>query len=101
MLIHPSDEEPSALIGFRDEIAFPIDDSPRARTTIEVMGLNREELAEFRFDHLKKFRLLRQALPLLPPDSEEARAILALFGEAVLPEAQYSAMIRALLSNTP
>jgi uncharacterized protein (TIGR02646 family) len=101
MLIHPGDEEPNALIGFRDEIAFPIDDNPRARTTIGVMGLNRDELAEFRFDHLKKFKLLRQALPLLPPDSEEAGGILALFGEAVLPDAQYSSMIRALLGNRP
>jgi uncharacterized protein (TIGR02646 family) len=101
MLIQPADEEPTALIGFREEIAFPIDDNPRARTTIEVMGLNREELAEFRFDHLKKFRLLRQVLPLLPPDSDEARGILALFGEAVLPEAQYSSMIRALLGHAP
>jgi uncharacterized protein (TIGR02646 family) len=99
MLIHPGDEEPSAFIGFRDEIAFPIDDDPRARTTIEVTGINREELAEFRFDHLAPFRELRRALPLLPPDGEEAREIRALFERAVLPKAQYSSMIRALLGN--
>ena len=75
MLIHPADEEPSAFIGFREEMAFPIDDDPRARTTIEVLGLNREELAEFRFDHLAPFKLLRRVLPLLPADSDEARDI--------------------------
>jgi uncharacterized protein (TIGR02646 family) len=30
LLIHPADDEPSTLIGFREEIAFPIDDHPRA-----------------------------------------------------------------------
>ena len=99
MLIHPADEEPTALIGFREEIAFPIDDDPRARATIEVVGLNREELAEFRLDHLTPFRLLLQALPLLPADSVEALDIQALFEQAVLPRAQYSCMIRAFLAN--
>lgn len=101
MLIDPATDEPTVFIGFRDEIAFPIDDDPRARTTLEVVGLNREELAEFRFDHLAPFRLLRQALPLLPAESQEARAIQALFEEVVLPGAQYSSMMRAFLSNPP
>ena len=99
MLIHPADEEPSALIGFREEIAFPIDDDPRARTTIEVVGLNREALAEMRLDHLKPFKLLLQALPLLPADSEDVHDIQALFEQAVLPKAQYSSMMRGLFGN--
>ena len=99
MLIHPADEEPSAFIGFREEMAFPIDDDPRARMTIEVLGLNREEIAEFRLDHLAPFKRLLQALPLLPADSEEARDIQVLFEQAVLPRAQYSSMIRALLNS--
>jgi uncharacterized protein (TIGR02646 family) len=99
MLIHPADEEPNAFIGFREEMAFPIGDDPRARTTIEVLGLNREELAEFRLDHLAPFRLLRQTLPLLPADSAEARDIQGLFEQAVLPRAQYSSMMRALLES--
>jgi uncharacterized protein (TIGR02646 family) len=99
MLINPADEEPGGFIGFREEIAFPIDDHPRAHTTIEVLGLNREAMAEHRRDHLIPFKRLRQALPLLPPGSEEAREILALFEEAVLPRAQYSSMIRAFLGN--
>jgi hypothetical protein len=99
MLIHPADEEPGILIGFREEIAFPIDDDPRARISIEVVGLNREELAEFRLDHLMPFKLLLQALPLLPADSAEARDIQALFEQATLPRAQYSSMIRALLGG--
>jgi hypothetical protein len=61
--------------------------------------LNREALVEFRFDHLAPFRLLRQALSLLPADSEEAHDILALFEAAVLPRAQYSSMIQALLAE--
>ena len=87
------------LIGFRGEIAFPLDEDARAQATIEALGLNREALVEFRFDHLAPLRLLRQALPLLPADSEEANDILALFEAAVLPGAQYSSMIRALLAE--
>lgn len=97
MLIHPADEEPITLIGFREEIAFPIGDHPRARATIEVVGLNRETMAEHRRDHLAPFKRLREILPLLPPDGAEARAIQALFEEAVLPKAQYSSMTRAHL----
>ncbi len=99
MLIHPGDDDPGALIGFRGEMAFPIGGDRRARATIEVLGLNREALAEFRFDHLKPFRLLREWLRSLPADSDEAREIQALFVEAVLPRAQYSSMIRALLAS--
>lgn len=101
LLIHPADDEPTVFIGYREEIAFPIEDDPRARTTIEVVGLNREELAEFRLDHLAPFRLLRQVLPLLPADSDEAREIRALLEQAVLPRAQYTGMMRAFLSETP
>lgn len=99
MLIHPADEEPTTFVGFREEIAFPIDDHPRARATIAVVGLNRETMTEHRRDHLAPFKLLREMLPLLPPDGEQARSIQALFEEAVLPKAQYSSMIRAHLAN--
>jgi uncharacterized protein (TIGR02646 family) len=99
LLLHPGDDEPEAFIGFRDEVAFPIGDDPRARATIEVVGLNREEMAEHRFDHLMPFKRLLQVLPLLPAESEETREIRALFAAAVLPRAQYSSMIRALLGD--
>jgi uncharacterized protein (TIGR02646 family) len=99
LLIHPGDEDPSALIGFRAEMAFPIDDDPRAGATIEIVGLNREELAEFRLDHLEPFKLLLQALPLLPQDSAEAGDIRSLFEQAVRPQAQYASMMRALLAS--
>jgi hypothetical protein len=101
LLIHPADEEPSAFIGFREEIAFPIDDDPRARATIEVVGLNREAMAEQRFDRLKPYRLLRRRLLELPDDNEEAREIRALFAEIVLPKAQYSSMMRSFLADAP
>ena len=99
MLIHPADEEPGAFIAFREEMAFPINDHPRARTTIEVLGLNREALAEMRLDRLKPYMVLRQRLAQLAADDEEARQIRALFDDAVLPKAQYSSMMRGLLGN--
>jgi len=99
LLIDPVEDDPGTLIGFRGEIAFPLDDDGRAQATIDALGLNREALVEFRFDHLTPFKLLRGALSLLPADSEEASDILALFEAAVLPGAQYSSMIRALLAD--
>jgi uncharacterized protein (TIGR02646 family) len=99
LLIHPGDDDPTALIGFRGEIAFPLDGDSRALASIEALGLNREALVELRFDHLEPFRLLRQALPLLPAGGEEARGILLLFETAVLAQAQYSSMVRALLAD--
>jgi uncharacterized protein (TIGR02646 family) len=99
MLIQPADEEPGAFIAFREEMAFPINDHPRARTTIEVLGLNREALAEMRLDRLKPYMVLRQRLAQLPADDEEARQIRALFDDAALPKAQYSSMMRGLLGN--
>ena len=101
LLIHPADDEPSASIGFREEMAFAIDDDPRARATIGALGLNREALAEMRLDRLKPYIVLRQRLARLPADDEEAREIRALFEDAVLPKAQYSSMIQALLNNLP
>jgi uncharacterized protein (TIGR02646 family) len=101
LLLHPVDDDPSAFVGFRDEVAFPIDDDPRGRATIDVVGLNREEMVEHRFDHLMPFKRLRQVLPLLPPESEEVRDIQALFAAAVLAKAQYSSMMRALLDQAP
>jgi uncharacterized protein (TIGR02646 family) len=101
MLIHPADEDPSAFIGFREEIAFPIDDHPRARATIEVVGLNRDAMAEQRLDRLKPYRLLRERLLQLPASSEEARDIQALFEQVVRPEAQYSSMMRVFWATHP
>jgi uncharacterized protein (TIGR02646 family) len=45
LLIDPAKEDPAMLISFRQEVAFPIDDHRRARITIEILGLNRVELA--------------------------------------------------------
>ena len=99
LLIHPADDEPSALIGFREEMAFAIDDDPRAGTTIEVLGLNRDTMANHRRAHLTHFRLLRQALSELQPDSDVAREIRAHLEQATLPQGQYSSMVRTLIDN--
>ena len=99
MLIHPADEEPSALIGFHEEIAFAIDDHPRARTTIEVIGLNRDAIANHRKDCLTHIKRLSDALLSLSPGSDVARDIRAHLEQAIIAQAQYSSMARALLSN--
>jgi uncharacterized protein (TIGR02646 family) len=98
LLIDPAKEDPATLIGFRQEVAFPIDDQPRARISIEILGLNRVELAEHRRDRLAPLKQLQAVLPLLPADSEEAHAIAELLAESTLPRAEYSSMVSAFLT---
>ncbi len=44
--LDPSQVDPTSKIGFRGEIAYPIDDDPDAKLTIEALGLNRPKLVE-------------------------------------------------------
>jgi hypothetical protein len=81
----PSECRHWAKMDSGSEVPNPTEDAPRdprARATIEVLGLNREAMAEFRFNHLKPFMLLQETLASLPAESEMARKIQALFEEA-------------------
>lgn len=100
--VHPADEDPERLIGFREHVAFPVGDDPRARATIAGLGLNRREIKAERRRHLQRLILLI-GVARLPPTvapSElnkriaEARQAIA---EAVGDDAEYAAMVRALL----
>lgn len=62
LFIHPTDGNPEQYIGFRDEIAYPINGRRRAKATIEALGLNRIELEERRYDQLVKARLSKRAV---------------------------------------
>lgn len=108
-LIDPSEEKTEELIGFREEYAFPIRNSTRARATIEVLGLNREELAEDRRTRLRllapvldSLRLLRQRHPAgsRPPDVQQhLETLLQHLEEATLASAEYASMSRAIVGQ--
>jgi uncharacterized protein (TIGR02646 family) len=97
LFIDPAQDAPEECIGFREEIAFPINDDPRGRATIEALGLNRPELSERRFDHHRMLATIRNLLRLLPPESDDALDARAVLDAAVRDDAQYASMARHLL----
>jgi len=94
LFIHPAKEDPEPLIGFRAEVPFPVDGDPRARITIEALGLDREALNEIRRRRLEAMTMVAMVLdsPDVPEDlKEEARALLVGY---VAQAAEYSSMAR-------
>jgi uncharacterized protein (TIGR02646 family) len=106
LFIHPADDEPSDFIEYNQEYARAVNGSKRGKTTVEALGLNREELVEHRRDFLYKLRELkkvRDQLTATPNLSPELQAILTsintLLEQTVLKPAEYSSMARALLKD--
>ena len=106
LLIHPAIEAPSLFLDFRQEYLYAIDNNPRGRVTIEVLGLNREGLAEVRRDYLKQIEFLIESRNLIArkiatdPDPElvsHLAAINAHLVECAADSAKYAAMVRAAL----
>ena len=109
LLIHPSDDDPRELIGFREEIVYAIDGNDRGRTTITELGLDRDGLNEARRERLEAAtRSLRTVNTLtrvlerdghLPHDLEQ---ILEQHQDAIAeylaPSAEYSSMLQDALS---
>jgi uncharacterized protein (TIGR02646 family) len=94
LLINPSDDEPEDLISFRQEVPYPINNDPKAKTTIQGLGLARPRLNERRLEHyqlLKSLHVLAQMQPP-QPESHEARDLL---DKMLLDAAPYSSMARA------
>jgi hypothetical protein len=114
--IDPTTMDPTAYIGFRDEVAFPIGDHPTGRETIESLQLNREELLEVRRDRLylirgltlryRRLQRLREQLRerLAEPDPptglrEQFQRVEAEIEEHFIGDsAPFAAMIRAALA---
>jgi hypothetical protein len=59
LLINPGITVPASHVGFREEIAFPVRGSRQGQATIDVLGLNREEMVEARLNHLRIVQTLR------------------------------------------
>lgn len=108
VFIHPVDDDPIALIGFRQEYAFPINGNRRAKATIESLGLNRTGLVELRRSVLEPIRLLMQFLTSLEHRRATGEALTTrereilddagrLLGEHRADSAQYASMLRSMM----
>jgi len=109
LLIDPSKEDPALFIRFRDEIAHPIDNSIRAKSTIEILGLNQLKLVE---DRLAVLNNIKQSINVIDQfeldlqrgdDSRkskllrEYKELLAYRGRS---ESEYASMARSFLDLT-
>ena len=98
VLIDPGKIDPENHIAFREEIAFPINDSDPGKETIRNIGINRDELSEVRRDYLEKMKVLAKVARNNPnlPERDEINKCLE---KAMSKKSQYSSMIRALVSS--
>ncbi len=106
LLINPAETDPAPLIGFRLEVAYPIDDNAKAKATIEMLGLNRQNLIEDRRKRLEELSVLREVLRLEEQlleeqlaAADENRALLEMarlrLQQATLDSAKFAALARA------
>lgn len=103
LLINPSATDPRQYIGFRQEIPYAIDGNIYGKATIAVVGLDREALNEMRRSHLALINQLIAVIKLAKKQLENVELQLLAdqakqkIAEAILPTAEYSAMINAQL----
>lgn len=94
LFINPSVDDPEDFISFRCEVPFPLNNNPRAKATIEGLGLNRLKLNERRREHYERLKMLYQIAYRLPPINESGEAK-QLLDRAVKDDAEYTSMARA------
>jgi uncharacterized protein (TIGR02646 family) len=108
LFINPADEDPREFLEFREEYVCATDGNSRGAQTIDVLGLNRELIAERRGDLLAKLKILivcREQLKAKPgghPDplsKNHIAMINAHLERCASDSAEYAAMVRALLKN--
>jgi hypothetical protein len=99
-------ENPADFLDFREDMSRAIDDNPRGKTTIGVLGLDRMEMDEKRLDLFDKVKALLKArdyfaLRAVGESDREAMDLVAEIDEQLLhgigDSAEYAAMIRAAL----
>lgn len=110
LLIDPAKVDPEVHIGFRDEVAFARKGRRLGKLTIQVLGLNRQQLVENRRDYLvplKMLRVLRQKLRQIIATGDtsapeelatQLREIDTYLDACKQDRAQYAAMARAALA---
>ncbi|MES1160423.1 MAG: hypothetical protein ABUM51_06690 [Bacteroidota bacterium] len=106
VFIKPDEEDPEVFIEFKEEIPFPVDDSLRAKTTIEKLGLDREALNERRREKLGLIRdiyNLAKDCPVTTPEiKQKAVGLIKKRAEEFTSDrAEYAAMFRSFFKNNP
>jgi uncharacterized protein (TIGR02646 family) len=108
LLIDPSRTSPATYIGFRGEYAHAVGGCREGDTTIEVLGLNREELVEARRDRLASLKVLVQLIGLLqekvatspsPAVADQLRELEKRLQARQGAASEYAAMTRAYLAS--
>lgn len=94
LFVDPGNMDPEGFIGFRDEYPFAINGNTIGKTTIEALGLDREELNDRRRERLEALRLVKYLAESAEPESADAQAFLE---RAIRSNAEYSAMAKAAL----
>ncbi|WP_395145124.1 hypothetical protein [Armatimonas sp.] len=82
LLIHPTQDDAEAFIGWRDDVPYPINNSEQARHTLEILQLRKEDrppqhhgdLQATRRDHLQLLQSLCDILQLAPTVEVEFQA---------------------------
>ena len=97
LFINPAADDPEEFISFREEIPYAIDDNPRGKATIEMLGLDRNELNEVRLDSYERLRLIYH-LAYADPPQPESEAAKAFLNKAVQTSSQYASMARAAIA---
>lgn len=87
LLINPAEEDPGDHVGFRRAYIYAIDDNRKGRVTIDILKLNRSDLAESRLNVYKRMQAIAEL--------EGGRALLQDFTRS---DAQYAAMARAAVA---
>lgn len=99
LLVDPSIQDPARFIGFREEIAYAVDGCPEGKATIEILGLNRDDLTELRRKRLQDLKYLIRLCELLAPDSQEFEDKHNALQTKTASAAEYAAMARAYLAG--
>jgi uncharacterized protein (TIGR02646 family) len=109
LLINPAEEDPERFIEFNEEYVRAIDGNARGEVTIDVLGLNRDVIAERRRDALAVLKNLIACRALLAKglstdhNHESRRQIVKIDGllkHRVSDSGEYAAMVRALVRKS-
>ena len=96
LFVDPSTEDPEKFISFRGEVPFPLNNNPRAKATIEGLGLKRQRLNERRLERYECLKMLYHIAYILPPIVESTVAKERL-DKAVEDDSEYASMARAAI----
>jgi uncharacterized protein (TIGR02646 family) len=105
LLINPCEKDPEEYISFHEYVPYAIDDNPYGNATIEILNLKNRDLEEARkevFNQLKNQLTIIKKAENKPNDSdwqELANEAKQLIQAMALPQAKYSAMIKAALHH--